>query len=100
MNREMPPTQVEIYYDCLADLPTWAVRRAARRCVQESEYPVVPAVGRLRRLALEELLPRETPRQSAARIARERAEGATLARLNHDEVRRILDRHLGRNGDR
>src|SRR5262245_3697535 len=75
VNREIPREQAEVYFDCLSDLPATAIRQAARRAVLESEYPVVPAVGRIRRLALEELALRESPADNVARIARERAEG-------------------------
>ena len=96
VNREMPKAQVEIYFDALGDLPAAAVRAAARRHLQESEYPVVPAAGRIRRLALEELAPRETPAQNAARLARERAAALTLAEGDREAVKRLLDRHFGR----
>ena len=95
-NREIPREQAEVYYDGLADLPAPAVRQGARRAVLESDYPVVPAVGRIRRLALEALVPRETPAQNAARLARERAEALTLAENDREAVKRLLDRHFGR----
>jgi len=97
VNREIPRPQAEVYFGQLHDLPAWAVRGAAKEAVRRSEYPTVVPVGTLRRLAEEALA--ETPAQNSARIARERALAAALAQVNHDEVKRILDRHLGRNGD-
>ena len=43
----------EVYYDLLGDLPLAALQLAARLALLESQYPVFPTVGVLRRLATE-----------------------------------------------
>lgn len=42
-----------VYYELLSDLPLPALQLAAKRALLESEYPVLPPVGTLRKLALE-----------------------------------------------
>lgn len=43
----------EVYWDLLGDLPLPVLQAAARRAVLESQYPTLPPVGVLRRLAVE-----------------------------------------------
>src|SRR5262245_36499204 len=75
VGKPMPPQQLEVYYDLLRDLPTPAVQQAARRALQEGQYPVIPPIGVLRRLALEIVRgawPPPTAAENTRRIARER----------------------------
>ena len=50
----------EVYFDLLGDLPLPVLQAAARRAVLEAQYPVIPPVGVLRRLAVELLEGRNT----------------------------------------
>lgn len=50
-SRPISEIQAEVYFDLLKDLPADAVRRAARQALAESQYPTIPPVGVLRRLA-------------------------------------------------
>lgn len=43
--------QAEVYFDLLKHLPADAVRRAAKQALAESQYPTIPPVGVLLRLA-------------------------------------------------
>jgi hypothetical protein len=55
VNKDVPRMQAEVYFDLLKDLPAEAVECAARQALLESDYPVLPPVGKLRRLALDAL---------------------------------------------
>lgn len=56
--------QAEVYFDILKDLPAESVRRAARQALSESQYPTIPPVGVLLKLATGEV-----PAESRATIA-------------------------------
>lgn len=45
--------QLEVYFDALKDLPADVVQQAAKRAVQEQQYPVIPLIGVLRKFASE-----------------------------------------------
>ncbi len=55
VGKTFPADQAEVYYDLLHDLPADALRLAARRALLESQYPTIPPVGTLRKLATEAL---------------------------------------------
>lgn len=52
-DRQVTREQAEVYFDLLGDLPLPVLQAAARRAVLESQYPTLPPVGVLRRLAVE-----------------------------------------------
>lgn len=58
VGKEPTSHQIEVYFDLLGDLPVDALRFAAKQALLESSYPVIPAVGILRRLAVESMTPR------------------------------------------
>lgn len=43
--------QAEVYFDLLGDLPAAVLRAAAQQALLESQYPTLPPVGQLRKLA-------------------------------------------------
>lgn len=53
IGKPMSQQQAEVYFDALKDLPVESVQLAARRAIQESQYPVIPLVGVLRKFAAE-----------------------------------------------
>jgi hypothetical protein len=55
--KSMPVEQVDGYFGLLRDLPFAAVELAAKRALLESQYPMIPPVGVLRRLASAALAP-------------------------------------------
>lgn len=55
--RPVSEETTRVYFDLLKDLPLPALQLAAKRAVMESQYPVLPPVGVLRKLALESLTP-------------------------------------------
>ncbi len=50
--RPVTKEQAEVYWDLLGDLPLPALRLAAQRALLEGQYPTLPPVGVLRRLAV------------------------------------------------
>lgn len=59
VGRDVSDAQLEVYFDLLGDLPADVLRRAAQRALLESQYPTLPPVGVLRRLAAEAMAPRQ-----------------------------------------
>lgn len=51
--KPMTAEQVELWYELLGDLPLNSLQAAIKRALLENEYPVIPPVGRIRRLASE-----------------------------------------------
>ena len=49
------PGQLEVWFDILKDLPAGCVGMAVKRYLCECEYPGLPPVGKIRRLACEAL---------------------------------------------
>lgn len=49
--------QAEAWYDLLGDLPADVLMAAARQAMVEHEYPTLPPVGMIRRLAVELIRP-------------------------------------------
>lgn len=63
--------QTDVWFDLLGDLPVSALQAAVKRALLESEYPGLPPIGRIRRLASEAIngLP-ETPDAAFDRVIR------------------------------
>lgn len=57
VGKEMPKEQQRVYFDLLGDLPAEALKIAAQQALASSDYPIVPTVGTLRRLALAAMRP-------------------------------------------
>lgn len=57
VQKPISPETARVYFDLLGDLPSDALRIAAKRALLESQYPTLPTPGRLRQLALEALDP-------------------------------------------
>lgn len=53
VGKAMSKHQASVYYDALKDLSIDQLKLAARRAVQETQYPVIPLIGVLRKFALE-----------------------------------------------
>jgi hypothetical protein len=53
VGKSLTPEAVEVYYDGLRDLSLESFRSAVKLALAESEFPVVPQIGTLRRLAIE-----------------------------------------------
>jgi hypothetical protein len=51
--KEMPVSQIEVYFELLNDIPANILRPAVLRALAESDQNFIPAVGMLRRLAAE-----------------------------------------------
>lgn len=88
---------VRVYFDLLGDLPLLALHLAAKRAVLESQYPTLPPVGTLRRLAVEAMQPSRLPPDEAWELTRKAIlrfgyyrEEAGLVSLP-DEVRRAAE---------
>ena len=52
IKKPIPADQAEVYWDLLGDLPAAVLATAAKQVILESEYPVLPTVGALRKRAL------------------------------------------------
>jgi hypothetical protein len=51
-NKEIPEATINAYFVMLGDLPLAAFQAAAQEAVANSDYPTLPAIGVLRKLAL------------------------------------------------
>src|SRR6516164_1588903 len=69
--KPMSAEQARVYHDLLGDLPADVLLIAAKRAIVESQYPTIPPVGVLRRLALEVSRPdRLAPMEAWALLAK------------------------------
>lgn len=53
IGKEMPPPQLEAYYELLNDIPANVLRASVARALEESDQNFIPAIGMIRRLAAE-----------------------------------------------
>lgn len=53
VGQSLTAEQAEVWFDVLKDLPPDALKTAVRRYLSQSEYPGLPPVGKLRKLAVE-----------------------------------------------
>lgn len=57
LSEEQMERKSEVYWDGLGDLPLAVFQVAAQRALAENQYPTIPPIGVLRRLATEALYP-------------------------------------------
>lgn len=57
VGKKIPALQAAVYFDLLGDLPVGALQVAAKRALVEAQYPGLPPIGVLRRLAVEATRP-------------------------------------------
>ncbi len=55
--KKVPAAQARVYFDLLGDLPVPALQTAVRRALAEAQYPGLPPIGVLRKLAVEATRP-------------------------------------------
>lgn len=55
VNHSLTSQAAEVWYSILGDLPAESLQVAVRRYLAEAEYPGMPPVGKIRRLAVEDI---------------------------------------------
>lgn len=56
VGKPFTPEQADVWFELFQDMPAEAFRDAVKRCLLESEYPGLPAVGKVRRYCTEAMV--------------------------------------------
>ena len=86
--RTLGDSTIDVWFDCLKDLPGKSVQTAVKRWLMESETSNTPAVGLIRRFAIEAVHGEPIPAEEAFKKVR-----TIISHFGHDS--KTARKHLG-----